>query len=130
KPREYVEIKAEDYMDMKAGDYKAWNPSDYFELQKSSTSQAREKRKKLLNRLERQLAYMVPEESQNWCTPSTILLEGEPYKELIRYAKHQEMDMIVLGVRGHSLLEKLLVGSTTNRVINLAGCSVLSVRQI
>jgi nucleotide-binding universal stress UspA family protein len=39
------------------------------------------------------------------------------------------VDLIVLGVRGHSLLEKFLVGSTTERVISRSGCPVLAVRQ-
>ena len=56
------------------------------------------------------------------------LLDGEPYIALIDYAKEQEMDMIVLGIRGHTLLEKLLVGSTTDRLIRHAPSPVLAVR--
>ena len=65
----------------------------------------------------------------NWCTPVTAVLEGEPYKELLEFAEKKEVDLIVLGVRGHSLLEKFLVGSTTDRVISRSDCPVLAVRQ-
>jgi nucleotide-binding universal stress UspA family protein len=34
----------------------------------------------------------------------------------------------VLGVRGHSLVETLFVGSTTDRVLRKAPCPVLSVQ--
>ncbi|MDD9303528.1 MAG: universal stress protein [Desulfobacter sp.] len=37
--------------------------------------------------------------------------------------------MIVLGIHGHSLLDKFLVGSTTDRVISRANCPVMAVRQ-
>ncbi len=70
---------------------------------------------------------MVPEEARNWCTPQTRILEGRPYEELGRYAKAEDMDMIVLGVRGHGLVKTLLLGSTTDRVARQAPCPVLSV---
>ena len=81
-------------------------------------------------RREGQLQMMVPDACRNWCTPKTTLLDGEPYKALMNYAKEQDVDMIVLGIRGHTLWEKLLVGSTTDRVIRHSPCPVLVVRQI
>jgi nucleotide-binding universal stress UspA family protein len=33
-----------------------------------------------------------------------------------------------VGVRGHNLLERILVGSTTDRVLRAAPCPVLAVR--
>ncbi len=130
KPTEHVELKASDYMSSVPGSYAHWHSSDYFEMQKKVTAKNREKIKELRNRLERQLYYMLPEECKNWCTPNTTVLTGEPYKELVKYAKEQKMDMIVLGVRGHTLWEKLMVGSTTDRVIRNAPCPVLAVRPI
>jgi len=128
KPTEHIELKSSDYINVIPGNYVHWRTSDYFEMQKKVTQETQEKIKALRSGLERQLYYMIPEECLNWCTPHTILLAGEPYKELIKYAKAQEIDMIVLGIRGHTLLEKLLVGSTTDRVIRQAPCPVLVVR--
>jgi nucleotide-binding universal stress UspA family protein len=73
---------------------------------------------------------MVPKEAFNWCTPKTTLLAGDPHEELIKYAVVQGMDLIVLGVRGHSLVETLFVGSTTDRVVRRSLCPVLTVRPI
>ena len=128
KPTEHIELKSSDYINIIPGDYVHWGTSDYFEMQKKETQENQEKIKALRSRLERQLYFMIPEESKNWCNPHTILLAGEPYKELIKYAKEQDIDMIVLGIRGHTLLEKLLVGSTTDRVIRQSPCPVLAVR--
>lgn len=130
KPTEYIELKASDYINVIPGSYANWRSSNYFEIQKKVTEENREKIDKLRNSLERQLYFMLPEECRSWCTTHTTLLSGEPYKELIKHAKVQEIDMIVLGIRGHTLWEKLMVGSTTDRVIRHAPCPVLAVRQM
>ena len=130
KPTEYIELKPSDYINVIPGDYLIWGTSDYFEIQKKVTEENRERINALRSRLETQLHFMVPEECKVWCTPHTTLLKGEPYKELIKYAKEQEVDMIVLGIRGHTLLEKLMVGSTTDRILRAAPCPVLAVRSM
>ena len=78
--------------------------------------------------LNKQLKEMIPDEALNWCKPKTVLLAGQPHEELIKYAVVQDMDLIVLGVRGHGMVESLFVGSTAERVVRQAICPVLSVR--
>jgi nucleotide-binding universal stress UspA family protein len=79
------------------------------------------------NLLIQKLKEMVPPEAVNWCTPQTSILEGRPYEELVKYADTRDIDMIVLGVRGHGLVKSLFLGSTTDRVIRNSPCPVLSV---
>jgi len=133
KPAKHIELITADYIKIQEGDYLGWNRSDFLELQKKTIGEGADekwkKRNNLLSRIEGQLSHMVPEESRNWCTPVITMVEGEPYKELIHYAKTKKMDMIVLGVHGHNLLEQFLVGSTTDRVISRANCPVLAVRK-
>ena len=50
--------------------------------------------------------------------------------ELMNFAKTQDIDMIVLGIRGSTLWEKLLVGLTTDRLIRHSLFPVLAVRQM
>lgn len=128
RPTRQIELTTADYIKLQEGDYSGWSRSEYLDLQKKAAEDNNQKKNTLRARLERQLLSMVPEESQHWCSPVTTLLEGEPYKELINYAEKKEVDMIVLGVRGHGLLEQFLVGSTTDRVISRASCPVLAVR--
>jgi nucleotide-binding universal stress UspA family protein/enoyl-CoA hydratase/carnithine racemase len=78
--------------------------------------------------LESRLAAMVPAEARHWCAPKTAVQMGKPFEELIRYAASHEIDMIVLGIRGHGLIETLMVGSTTDRVVRQSPCPVLAVR--
>ena len=77
--------------------------------------------------INRKLKEMVPVEARYWCTPQTGLLEGQAYEEIVRYAELTDIDMIVLGVRGHGLVKTLLLGSTTDRVVRRSPCPVLSV---
>jgi nucleotide-binding universal stress UspA family protein len=79
------------------------------------------------NQLIQKLKDMVPKEAANWCIPQTSILEGQAYEELVKYAHTRDIDMIVLGVRGHGLVKTLFLGSTTDRVIRNSPCPVLSV---
>ncbi len=128
RPESTAGLKKSDYIKLQSGENLGWTPSEYLELQQKVAEKEAEDRALISKRLERQLAEMVPEESRDWCTPVTILLEGQPYKELLSYAEKNSIDMIVLGIRGHGLLEQFLVGSTTDRVISRGLCPVLAVR--
>ena len=74
------------------------------------------------------LADMIPEEAQTWCQPVTVLLAGQPHEEITKYAMVNDIDLIILGVRGYGLVESFFVGSTTDRVMRRASCPVLSVQ--
>ncbi|MGD9330285.1 MAG: universal stress protein [Desulfobacterales bacterium] len=77
--------------------------------------------------LQSKLDDLVPEDARHWCRPVTYLDEGQPFVRILQYADAQEIDLIVLGVRGHGLIGTMLIGSTTDRVIRRAACPVLSV---
>lgn len=53
---------------------------------------------------------------------------GTPYVETLEAAKAADADLIVLGVRGRSSLDLGFFGSTTNHVVRMAECPVLTVR--
>lgn len=53
--------------------------------------------------------------------------EGVPKHEITRTAKNLDADLIVVGSHGRHGLQ-LLLGSTANGVLHLAGCDVLAVR--
>ena len=77
--------------------------------------------------LDEMLQALVPEDARNWCEIKTTCLAGRPYEEITSYAQLEDVDLIVLGVRGRSLMETVLLGATTGRVIRRAVCPVLSV---
>ena len=97
------------------------------EFHKREASVPKEIQQDYRDLLTQKLRDMVPEEARYWCTPQISLLEGQPYENIVNYAESEDIDMIVLGVRGHGLFKTLLLGSTTDRVVRGAPCPVLSV---
>ncbi|GMR15694.1 MAG: universal stress protein [Gammaproteobacteria bacterium] len=55
------------------------------------------------------------------------ILNGSPAHEIHRFAKENDIQLIVIGTHGHKGLQ-LLLGSTANSVLHGAVCDVLSVR--
>lgn len=57
-----------------------------------------------------------------------LILEGRPYEAIINAAKEKGVDLIVVGSHGRTGLDRLLMGSVTERVIGHAECAVLVVK--
>jgi len=75
-----------------------------------------------------ELTKMIPPSGRDWCTPSTHLVHGKPYEQILAIAGDRAVDLIVIGVHGRAALDVALFGSTTNQVIRGARCPVLTVR--
>ena len=52
---------------------------------------------------------------------------GTPHTEIVEYARENGIDLIVMGSHGHSGVGRLLLGSTTERVIRKTSVPVLTV---
>ncbi len=50
---------------------------------------------------------------------------GDAAEEIIKYAREQNADMIIIGTHGTKGLERILMGSTAERVVKNAPCPVL-----
>jgi nucleotide-binding universal stress UspA family protein len=59
----------------------------------------------------------------------TLTLKGEPYKVIVDTVEKKKAGLIVVGSHGRSGIERLLMGSVTERVIGHAGCPILVVRK-
>jgi universal stress protein A len=53
---------------------------------------------------------------------------GAPDVEIIRYARHNEIDLIVMGALGKSDLDRMVHGSTVGNVSKFAHCHVMAIR--
>lgn len=58
----------------------------------------------------------------------TAVLEGKPAAEILKYAREQNIDLIVVGTQGKKGIERLLLGSVAESVIRSAPCRVLVVK--
>jgi nucleotide-binding universal stress UspA family protein len=54
--------------------------------------------------------------------------EGTPFEEIVRFAREQNIDLIVMGTHGHTGLAHLFLGSVADKVVRRAPCPVLTVR--
>lgn len=61
-------------------------------------------------------------------TVNMLHKDGNPTHEILETADEMQADLIVIGARGHSTLERILVGSVSDAVATHATCSVLVVR--
>ncbi len=57
-----------------------------------------------------------------------VVAQGRPSSEILRFAKEETIDLIVLGTHGKGVLDQALFGATTERVVRNAPSPVLTVR--
>ncbi|WP_437223748.1 universal stress protein [Planctomicrobium sp. SH661] len=65
------------------------------------------------------------------CGELSIIREvvaGVPFLEIVRYAREQSIDMIVIGTHGRSGLAHVLMGSVAEKIVRKSPCPVLTVR--
>jgi len=58
------------------------------------------------------------------------VVSGKPYEEIVKLARELHIDLIVLPTRGHSGLKRIALGSTAERVVRFASCTVLIPRGV
>ena len=56
------------------------------------------------------------------------LVDGIPYKEILRIAEKENVDLIVMGSSGKGLLAEVVLGSTTDKVVREAKVPVIIVK--
>ncbi len=57
-----------------------------------------------------------------------VILEGKPHKQIAKYVDDEKVDLIIIGTHGMVGLDRLLLGSTTERVIRSVKVPVLTVK--
>ena len=58
----------------------------------------------------------------------TLLLEGQIVQQIVKTAKEGHYDLIVVGARGLSKLEEIMLGSVSHGVTETATCPVIVTR--
>jgi nucleotide-binding universal stress UspA family protein len=61
-------------------------------------------------------------------TPKFEVRDGHAAEQIIRKADEEDVDMIVMGHRGKSFIERWRLGSVSKRVLSYAHCTVSVVR--
>ena len=74
-----------------------------------------------------QLATLAKREGKGDVAVTFTVRTGKPFQEITTAAREQMADLIVIATHGYTGVEHVLLGSTTERVVRHAPCSVLTV---
>jgi nucleotide-binding universal stress UspA family protein len=72
------------------------------------------------------LRSVVPDDARVWAHPEERVVKGRAYEEILKTVADEHVDVVVMGVQGKGVVNQLVFGSTTHRVIREAGCPVLT----
>ena len=59
-----------------------------------------------------------------------VILQGEPHREIVRYAQEHEIDLIVIASHGRTGLAHMLMGSVAEKIVRLSPVPVLAVKPL
>lgn len=81
--------------------------------------------KKEKKAVEAKLASWLGELEAAGVSARSMLAEGDPRRVIPRVAEEENVDLIVMGSHGHSMLREALVGSVAEHTMQVATCPVL-----
>ncbi len=58
-----------------------------------------------------------------------LTVEGSPFYEIVRAAKSEDADLVIVGTHGRGAIAHVLLGSVAEKVVRKAPCPVLAVRE-
>jgi nucleotide-binding universal stress UspA family protein len=72
------------------------------------------------------LESLVPASLRESRALATRVENGKPYVQVLRVAREEHADLVIIGVRGRHVLDMTVFGSTANQVVRLATCPVMT----
>jgi len=78
---------------------------------------------------EQRMVEMTAEIEAQQFSVERIITRGTPFMEIIRIAREETIDMIILSTHGRTGLAHVLMGGVTDKVVRKAPCPVLVVRK-
>ncbi len=58
-----------------------------------------------------------------------VVVSGTPFVEIIKLARAEDVDLIIVGTHGRGVIAHALLGSVAEKVVQKASCPVLTVRE-
>src|SRR5262245_34088727 len=93
------------------------SPQTYDEMERASRGAA-----------DKQMQKLVAEAKKRGVRVRGLVGEGVAHEQILRAARSQKADMIVMGTHGRTGMSKLFLGSVAGRVVSAAPVPVLTVR--
>ncbi|MFP9193610.1 universal stress protein [Natronosalvus vescus] len=79
---------------------------------------------------EQSTAVIAARAAERGLSSERAIQRGIPHEEIVAYADERDIDLVVMGVESLSSLERLVVGSVSQRVVATAPAPVLTVRTL
>jgi nucleotide-binding universal stress UspA family protein len=76
----------------------------------------------------KQLEKLVAKYESEYSDISWRMVVGTPFVEIVKTAKNDDVDLIVMGTHGRTGISHLLIGSVAERVVRKSPCPVLTVK--
>lgn len=77
---------------------------------------------------QRQLAKLTEKAKAAGVRAVSVMVEGEPARQIVRAARSKRADLVVVGTHGRTGFNRFFVGSVAQRVVVTAPCPVVTVR--
>ena len=87
-----------------------------------------ELRNRMMQQAQQQLQMLLTDVERTKFDAQLVVRWGAPFVEIIRYARTQNVDLIVMGTHGRGPIAQMLLGSVAQKVVRKAPCPVLTVR--
>ena len=84
---------------------------------------------KLIEKAKKQLAKAVEQTSRSGVNVTSKLRIGNPYHSMHEAIVEQKVDLVVMGTKGTSGYEEVIIGSNTEKVVRRSNCPVLTVNR-
>lgn len=95
----------------------AWSSVDFEMLNRAHRESA-----------DRQLVTLLDERIPKSVSAEFMILTGKPFVEIVRLARAENADLIVMATHGRGAISHILMGSTADKVVRKAPCPVLTVK--
>ncbi len=82
----------------------------------------------LKNKAKKMLEEYKNQAAKNNISIQIMVTQGDPAKVIIELAKAKSYDLIIMGTRGRTAFQELLIGSVSQKVMHHASCPVMVVR--
>lgn len=82
---------------------------------------------KVTNELSKALDALAEKKAESGVKVETHLVEGIPYREVVRLGEELEADLVVMGTHGRTGIKHLLLGSVAERVVRSSKIPVITV---
>ena len=81
----------------------------------------------VIQRSEEQMESRYVQRMGDYSNFQVRVLSGHPASEILNFVDQEQVDLVVMGTHGFTGLAHFFLGSTAEKVVRRAGCSVLTV---